>query len=120
MNKFIYALFFLALFSSCSSDSNDENVNDPIVGIWNLFSVDGTEVTDCEKQSTITFSSNKTTSSETFQDLGGTCISITGENTWENKGDDLYNFNNIESKIEFSDENKTFRIVSGNTVYKKQ
>ena len=119
MNKFIYALIFITIFSSCSSDSNEENTTDPILGTWNLLSVGGSEVTDCEKQSTITFNINGSTSSETFQDLAGNCVSITGTNTWENKGDNLYNFNNIESNIEFSNEN-TFRIVSGNIVYKKQ
>ncbi|WP_299839649.1 lipocalin family protein [uncultured Tenacibaculum sp.] len=121
MNKLCYTLLFLVLFISCSSDSDDNNnVNDPILGTWNLFSSGGSEATDCEKQSTITFASNKTTSSETFQDLAGNCISLTGNDTWENKGDNVYSFNNLESQIEFSNDNMTFRIVSGNIVYQKQ
>ncbi|WP_075341294.1 hypothetical protein [Tenacibaculum agarivorans] len=121
MYKYVLTICAIVALLSCSSDDeNSSNVNDPILGKWNLFSIDNVEQPDCEKMSTIEFKTNNSTVSETFQTVNTDCIKIEGTNTWENKGESLYTFNNIESQIEFSDDNTTMKILNGNTVYKKQ
>lgn len=111
------------IFSSCSSDedNNTSNSNDPILGKWFYFSLNNEEVSDCEKMTSIEFTVSGATTTETFEILtDDSCgrSSLT-ENTWTNKGDNIYTFNNLESKIEFFDNGNSFKISSGNIVYKK-
>ncbi len=123
MNRILILSLLLFTLFSCSSDDDTENSNDPILGKWFLFSVNNTEVSDCEKKSSIEFKSNGLTISDTHQVAGtnGTdCLNISIiENRWENKGDNLYSFNNLESVISFSSDGTSFTITSGNLVYKK-
>ncbi|TCI84401.1 hypothetical protein [Tenacibaculum sp. M341] len=113
----------MLIFSSCSSDedNNTSNSNDPILGKWFYFSLNNEEVSDCEKMTSIEFAVSGATTTETFEILtDDSCgrSSLT-ENTWTNKGDNIYTFNNLESKIEFFDNGNSFKISSGNIVYKK-
>ncbi len=123
MNRvLILSLLIFTLFS-CSSNDENENNEDPILGKWFLFSINSVEVSDCEKKSSIEFNSNGLTISDTHQVAGtnGTdCLNISIiENRWENKGNNLYSFNNIESVIDFSSDGNSFTITSGNVIYKK-
>ncbi len=123
MNRVLILSLLLFTLFSCSNDDDTENSNDPILGKWFLFSVNNTEVSDCEKKSSIEFKSNGVFISDTFQVAGtnGTdCLNINIiENRWENKGDNLYSYNNLESVIDFSSDGTSFTVTSGNLVYKK-
>lgn len=120
MKKLLFLTIFSSILLSCS---NNDNVNDqdPILGKWLLFSNNSVEVSDCEKKNSIEFRSNNTTISETYQLINGNCSNtLNSNNTWENKGNNKYAFNNIETNIEFSNDNMTMRLSSGNVVYNKQ
>lgn len=121
MKKFLATILFLFAILSCSNDENTGNANDPILGKWFLFSSNALEASDCEKRSFIEFKLDGTTVSETYQEINSNCTNtISGNDKWENKGEELYSFNNIESQIQFLDDNTTMRVSSGNIVYKKQ
>ncbi|CAM1340550.1 hypothetical protein [Tenacibaculum amylolyticum] len=121
MKKFLATTFILVILFSCSNDDNTGNANDPILGKWFLFSNNALEASDCEKRSFIEFKSDGSTVSETYQEINTSCTNtISGNDKWENKGEGLYSFNNIESQIQFLDDNMTMRVSSGNIVYKKE
>ncbi|WBX75215.1 lipocalin family protein [Tenacibaculum ovolyticum] len=81
----------ITILSLLSCSNNNDNL-DPFIGTWSLFSLDGTEVSDCEKQTTITIIEGGTfTATYYFDEPDNTCLeeeSFTG--TWTNKGNNNY------------------------------
>jgi len=89
-------ILFLAVAStialgSCSSNDNEENISTTIVGVWkpsmekvisgsngNILSTDNFDT--CYKKSTFNFKANNTLTSNTYENVGGTC-SNSGEDT---------------------------------------
>ena len=60
MKKLFVILFSIALFTSCSED-DDANGNDKILGTWFIAAANGVpnfELSDCNKESFITFNSD--------------------------------------------------------------
>ncbi len=117
------------LFISCGSD-DDGGPQDPIVGKWQIEArFDGdTEVniSDCEKQDTFDIKADGTyTSVDNLEPNSGTaCTEIQVSGTWENKGNDIYNFTvegnttgGNDFNITFPDGKLTFTFQGSREVY---
>lgn len=82
----------IAIFSLVSCSSNEEVLKeDPFIGTWSLFSVNGEEVSDCEKNTTIIIAKGGVYTASYSFDNPDTCFneeSFTG--TWTNEGDKNY------------------------------
>ncbi len=102
MKKFGLFLFIIsAIVMSCSSDDSNTQqgggeVTDPspLIGTWELTAKkqDGSEseLSDCDKTSTLQFNPNNTLITQVFSDQGNDCI-ISGEFTgsWSVSGNNL-------------------------------
>ncbi len=101
-------------FTACSSDDdNDNKGSDPIIGTWNLYSINGKELSECERKSSIVFSKETVLIKAYSNDENKGCTleaSLTG--TWKNEGEGNYTITNNEQEkttnfITFSDKNRT-------------
>lgn len=111
MKKLIYLFLASAILISCSS--SDDDSLDPIIGSWKLQSVieDGVETsTECQRQTTVTFSENGTTQSKSYYDDGNGCESDSDTSTWVNVGGSTYRIDSDDeaTKINFSQNNTVF------------
>ena len=111
MKNLLYLFIFSTILISCSSD-NDLDI-DPIIGKWQLQSVlenGEEETTECERKTTISFSSNGTTNSESFDSDGGNCESQSDTSTWKNIGNSTYRIarDDEDAKLSFSQNNTVF------------
>lgn len=133
MKKLILFLFISVFTISCSSDNNVDDTSqttDPIIGTWGVFSLAGTEASDCEKRSTIIFKSDRTANATTYQENpnnNNNCetVGATPENaTWENMGNGVYKIVNSNTtltwNISFTDNNNTLTITNEDVVYKRR
>ena len=117
MKKLLYLFIASTILISCSSNDDSLENSDFIIGSWKLTHEYGTEVSDCEKKSTIVFkSSNFSTSPYNF-DINDNCISLgTSNGIWANN-DDIYTLERdgivLEVKIEFSN-NDTINFIEDN------
>lgn len=123
MKKLLPIFLCLIVLFSCS-DSDEET--DIIVGTWNLFSINGNEVIDCEKESFVTFFSDNTATGEDYQlTINNTCEEVgTSEIVqWINEGNNTYvirpNTNPLTWNIVFSDNNNTLNITNQGVIYKR-
>lgn len=97
MKKLFILFFSLAVLVSCSSD-DDNTGEDPILGTWFLAEFNNpiepdASLSDCEKQSFITFNADNTAYTESYSTVDGECVeadSDTGD--WENQGGSVYEF----------------------------
>lgn len=127
IKSFFILLFGSILFMACSSNDNDEqtNVDDPILGTWNLkYQKIGSVIindTDCHQQSYIKWNSDLTAERATYLNdgQGGDCYLYTSSNgTWELISEDESEFNDynyrytdsetgqgVEEEIIFVDDN---------------
>lgn len=104
MKKFLFlAVVSTIALGSCSKDDNEENLSTTIVGIWkpsmekvisgsngNLISTDNFDT--CYKKSTFNFKANNTLTSNTYENVSGTCTNY-GEQTIS------YSYNHSNKKI---------------------
>ncbi|MFD2566153.1 lipocalin family protein [Pseudotenacibaculum haliotis] len=125
MKKIFLSLVLCLSLFSCSS--NDDDNPDLIVGTWNLFSLNGTTASDCEKRSFVTFLANNTAAGENYNtDVNNNCVRIGVDETvqWVNSGNNTYtigsNSNPLIWNVVFSDNNNTFTITNQGVVYKRQ
>ncbi len=125
MKKIFLSLVLCFALFSCSS--NDDDNLDLIVGTWNLFSLNGTTASDCEKQSFVTFFANNTATGENYNtDVNNNCVRIGVDETvqWVNSGNNTYtigsNSNPLIWNVVFSDNNNTLTITNQGVVYKRQ
>ncbi len=115
----------LAVFSFLACSDNEANI-DPIVGTWHQFSRGGTEVSDCEKKSSYTFTENGIFTGISYEDYEG-CNKLDSEGSakWEKIGDNRYriytdsNPTGVTTTILFSDNDKTMNITEENHIWKK-
>lgn len=121
---FLSLALTLALFS-CSSNNDDDT--DIIVGTWNLFSLNGTTVSDCEKQSYVVFNANNTATGENYNfDTNNNCVKVGVDETvqWVNSGNNTYTIGSSSNpliwNVVFSDNNNTLSITNQGVVYKRQ
>ncbi|MBZ9730489.1 lipocalin family protein [Salegentibacter sp. JZCK2] len=95
MKKLFLMLFSIALFTSCSDD--DENGDDPILGIWYAVEITnppipGLVLSECNQNSNITFNSDFSTYSEFYSEVEGNCeMEDSSESTWS-KDNSIYTF----------------------------
>ena len=125
MKKIFLSLALCFALFSCSS--NDDDNLDLIVGTWNLFSLNGVEVSDCEKQSYITFQVNYTATGEDYNiATNNNCerVGVSETVQWINNGNNTYvirpNSNPATWNVVFSDNNNTLEIANQGVVYKRQ
>jgi len=97
MKKMILFLSVFALvFTSCSSDNDDDAPIDPLVGTWKYYKFfeNGVEqtVSDCESEETFVFNSDGTFEYSYFEeDTDGNCeLEEFISSTWSNDGDGFY------------------------------
>jgi hypothetical protein len=122
MKKLLLILFSIALFTSCSED-DDANGDDDILGTWFIAEANGIpnfEVTECTRESSITFNSDNTTYSEYYVGSGEACTLADETNSvWEREGqiytfslpiEGLENFDldNINGNISFNSDKSEF------------
>ncbi|WP_299682058.1 lipocalin family protein [uncultured Tenacibaculum sp.] len=129
MKKLLSIAAAILLFVSCSED---ETVSDLIIGTWKLEKqvfIDNGQViddtTECSKNSTLTFNSDNTITSEFFSDNGTECLSGgVDKGTWKNNGSGVYEFTEDGETtadvitVVFSDNNNT--LVIGENTWKRQ
>lgn len=117
MKKLLYLFIASAMLLSCESEDETSMNSDPIIGKWQLTSTteNGTETSsDCERKSTVTFSSDGSfTYFSSYDDGGANCSNESSSGTWKNSGNSNYtlDFSNGDSgdtKINFSNSNKVF------------
>lgn len=94
MKKFLMLILLIALvpFQACSSDDDSSHVNgDPIIGTWELRSIDPSLITveGCETASTLSISDNNT-SSASFYSPDNDCVPLTVNGSWEYHGSNMY------------------------------
>jgi len=121
MNK-LFKLLTVAMFiivSGCSSDEPEtENQTDPIIGVWYSWSDSGEEYSDCQKNSTLTFSSNGELIYKEFsENATNNCVLSSEEmGTWLNETENKYKLtiNGIPHTfyINFSNNNTIFKLYS--------
>lgn len=122
MKKLLLLFVIFTLMVSCSSSSTDDE--DLIVGSWNLFSFNGTEVSTCEQQSYIIFFANSTATGEDYQlNASNECERVGVNETvqWVNEGNNVYiirpGTNAITWNVTFSNGNNTMNITNQGVVY---
>lgn len=127
MKKFIYLFILIITLNSCESE--DDSSSDPIVGTWQLTSIieNGEEIaTDCEKENTVTFSSNATfTIIDSYDNGNNSCSTDTATGSWKNKGNSNYSVTIFEkereTKVNFSKNNTVWSSTNtdsdGGTTY---
>ena len=116
MKQILYLLLIALFISSCSSNSESESSNDPIIGSWKLKSIssDGREESDeCTRKTTIKFLENGT-SDAIYYDYEGVndCRAYPVSGIWKNVGNSNYEFTsqyeNPTYKIIFTNNNNVF------------
>lgn len=138
MKKVLYLFITATLLISCSASDDNAVDLDPIIGKWQLQSMqeNGQEQsTECERQSTVTFFENGTitiTSFSTYYGENSACESEIETSTWENKGNSTYEIDDdMETvTVNFSENNTVFTVINSETyngattsivvIYKKQ
>lgn len=112
MKKLFILFFGLAVLISCSSDDDNATEDDPILGTWFLAEFNNplepdASLSDCEKQSFVTFNADNTTYSESYSEVEGECVEADSDTgTWENQGNSVYKitipgFDSQTGKVEF-------------------
>ncbi len=119
MKKLLVILAMAVAMMACSKDDDKEilNGNDPIIGTWYLYSLNGVKTNDCMKKSTMSFSKDKSAYGVAYSDESGECLLIeTVKGSWKNEGDGEYStFNDGEKTtniFSFGAENKTFKYTA--------
>ena len=94
MKKLFLMLFSIALLTSCSED-DDANGDDKIIGTWFIVEANGIpgfELTECNRESFITFNSDNTTNSEYYVESDEDCaLEDEANSDWEKDGE-VYTF----------------------------
>ncbi|WP_037320312.1 lipocalin family protein [Salegentibacter sp. Hel_I_6] len=122
MKKLFLLLFSFALFISCSND-DDANGEENILGTWYIAEANGIpnfELSTCNRESSITFNSDKTTNSEYYVGSSNPCTLADETNSvWERDGE-IYTFSlpieglenfdldNINGNVSFNSDNSEF------------
>ena len=91
MKKLLFLIFCATTLLSCTNSAEEET--GIIVGTWNLFSINGDEVSDCEKRSFVAFFSNNTAIGEDyFPSINNGCKRDGASETiqWVNNGNNTY------------------------------
>lgn len=124
--KILFAFLLFAGVASCGSDddANGPAEDDRIVGEWKLQSltVDGEEweLTDCDLQSRLQFSSNgDILNTNFFEDLDSDeCVSEVTNEEWEYLGNNVYRITDEEGTTDvtlvFSNNDNAFTITEEN------
>ena len=113
MKKLLYLFIATTFLISCSS--NDDSNLDPIIGKWKLASItlDGKDISigdECDQKSTVTYLENGNTEDVFFLDNGyGECNKTEEKSTWENIGNSTYIFDELEVKIDFFNNNNSYK-----------
>lgn len=130
MKKLILLFSVLTLtFTSCSSDDDSSNSQDPFIGTWkyHMQFIDGVEVSldVCAEEDTFQVLSNGNYISKFHdEDANGVCVedgNSTG--TWENIGDGFYSTTPtggtaVVEEIHFSGDTFYYEETDNNIVYK--
>ena len=91
MKKLLILSIAIFTLFSCS-DNDEENIEkDPFIGIWGVFSIQGEEVNECKKNSTLMNTESGNFSTTDYNDDNGDCIKESEAiGTWENAGNNVY------------------------------
>ena len=117
MKKLLYLFISLTLLISCNSIENDSTDLDPIIRTWILTSItfDGKEsdtITACEKKSNSTYQEKGTGIDNYFsEDNSGRCNNKILNFSWKNIDNSKYLLDDLEIKIEFSNNNNTYQTL---------
>ena len=116
MKKIFILLFSIALLTSCSEDDKVNN-DERIYGKWfvSATNVPTFELSNCNKQSNITFKGDGTTYSEYYAETENSCnLEDSTESTWS-RDNDTYTFNipvegigKVSGNVEFQNDAKLF------------
>ncbi len=113
MKKFILLFISLAMFTACSKDDESPETDDgsEIVGTWFLVDAKAGGVSgnlsDCTKNTFVTFNANGTASSEYYEESDGNCeVSDSNTGNWDYKGNSIYSvdiagYDNLEGTVNF-------------------
>ncbi len=116
MKKLIFLFLSLAVLTACSSD-DDSSDEDLILGTWFIVEVNNIPNSDftlseCNKNSTMTFNEDGTATSVFHAQVGENCVAGTPTNsTWNNQSGiytitipipELQGFNTLTGTIEFT------------------
>lgn len=95
-HKYPARFFVVAADGTNGSKSNEISVQDPIIGTWQKTAEveDGVEIelSECELQSTMTFSSNGNSSYKSYDQFEGECFFDSSSAEWYNNGNNEYGF----------------------------
>ena len=89
MKKLLYLFIVTTLLISCNSNDDNSLDLDPIIGTWQMQSIlenNQERSTACQRQSTIIFSENGTTTVSNFEDAddgSGDCERYTEVSNWK-------------------------------------
>ena len=116
MKKLLYLFIASTLLISCNSNDDNSPDLDPIIGTWQLQSIQAfnqEQTTACTRQSTLIFSENGTASINSFADAddgSGDCERYSDMSNWENSGNSTYKIDDdVETfTIDFSENNTVF------------
>lgn len=92
MKKLLLLFLSLSILTACSNDDDTSEEEEPIVGSWFIVEVNnvpGSDFTlsECNKNSTMTFNENGTATSVFHAEVEGNCVAGTPTNTtWNNQG----------------------------------
>lgn len=113
----VFLILSVFIFSSCK-----KNKIDPVIGVWNLVSVNGKEVNDCMQKSEVSISANGNYSVVNYaKETDGTCaVQNTANGVWKNKENNIYSVqidghSEREMKIIFSNKKNTMTSTSTST-----
>lgn len=116
MKKLMLLALTLCFLTACTD--NDQDLKDPFIGIWYKFSLQGKEVSDCEKKTTFIVKEDKSISIASFEFYENKCVDDgTATGVWSKHGDTTYGIT-IQGdtkpslrKLTFSNNNNSFRFT---------
>jgi len=113
---FLLLFVIVSVISYEKKDSGLDNaLSDPIIGKWQTKSiiVNGVDhITECEKQSTLTFHPSGSLSGISYMvDIGKRCYKKKEETTWQNNIDDNYTIDGTIIDIIFSEKNTVCKMI---------
>ena len=120
----LYLFISLTFLNSCNSSDDNSSDLDPIIGKWQLQSLQENgqeESTPCSRQTVLTFLENGTTTINNFYDGDAAgnerCESANGTSIWENLGNSSYKVQDHgeTTAIHFSENNTVFSVSASET-----